>query len=168
MSQTKTPESKTGKNPRVSKGEKKHLCHIHDEVGSWEENYIRQKVCVNDEDLTEHTDGKYYCLFHLPEAEGKKEKFKKKFKERIQKIEASIKDSEKKDEETTTPSKKGLNYDFRYVYFPAERNFSKYNFKTYADFISATFTAEANFSSATFTSNANFSEATFTSNANFS
>ena len=134
MSQTKTPESKTGRNPRVSKGEKKHLCHIHDEVREFWIDEIRQNVCVTDEDLTEHTDGKYYCLFHLPEAEGKKEKFEKKFKERIQKIEESIKDSEKKDEETTTPSKKGLKYDFRYVYFPARINFSKYNFKTSADF----------------------------------
>ena len=143
MSQTKTPESKTGRNPRVSKDEKKHLCHIHDKVYKVGIDEIRQNVCVNDEDLTEHTDGKYYCLFHLPEAEGKKEKFEKKFKERIQKIEKSIKDSEKKDEETTTPSKEGLNYDFRYVYFPAEINFSEYNFKTFANFRSATFSAYA-------------------------
>ena len=136
-------------------------------------------MCVNDEDLTEHTDGKYYCLFHLPEVEGKKEKFEKKFKERIQKIEASIKDSEKKDEETTTPSKEGLNYDFRYVYFPAEINFSKYNFKTSANFsigniyvrrlfqLRQHLRQHAYFSSATFTANADFSSATFTADADF-
>jgi hypothetical protein len=50
-----------------AKSEEKPQCHIHDKVRSWQIEDIRKNVCVKESDfpLTEHTDGKHYCLAAL-------------------------------------------------------------------------------------------------------
>ncbi len=142
-------------------------CRIHDKVEVWEVDDIRANVCCNDEPPTEHTDGKHYCLFHLPTKE-KAEKFAVKFKERLEKIEKELKRVENLPEEEREAERWKIRYDFRYVWFPSWVSFSRYKFSAVAYFSSATFSADAYFSEATFSAVADFSSATFSAVADFS
>ena len=164
MPQNDNPETRAKSS--ASKEKTKHLCHIHDKVGSWEVDDIRENVCVNDEKLKEF-EGKHYCLFHLPSKDKDIAKFEEKFRARLKAVEDKIAEIEKLPEDEQAEAKSGISYDFRYVWFPSELNFINYKFTADADFSSATFTADAYFSAATFTADAYFSSATFTADAYF-
>lgn len=174
MSQNENPEtrqkrvkSKTAVKPRADKVEIKRLCRIHDKVRNWEVDDIRQNVCVNDEELIEHDDGEYYCLFHLPTTEKNWEKFDKKFYERLKIIEEKITLIENP-ADAKEPAKQEITYDFQYVFFPSYLDLGGYKFSVNAYFSSATFSAGAFFRGATFSANADFSSATFAAYVNFS
>ena len=180
---TRKPATESAANPEKAKRQKKAAqknqpsqagveempqCHIHDEVQVWDNvDEIRANVCCNDEPPTEHTDSKYYCLFHLP-AKEKAEKFEEKFKERLEKIKEKLKRVENLPEEEREAERRKISYDFRYAWFPALVNFSQYKFSADAYFSLATFSADAYFSSATFSAYAYFSSATFSAYAYFS
>lgn len=158
------PQAKKGKNPRVSKGAEKLQCHIHDKVYESEDEDIRKNVCVNDEPLKKHTDGKHYCLFHLPTKEKNVAKFEEIFKARLDLVSKEIEElPEKKSEE----AKRKISYDFRYVWFPSRVDFHYYNFKVLANFTSATFSDYAYFGSTIFSGHVYFNSATFSSGGGF-
>ncbi|MCD9188147.1 MAG: pentapeptide repeat-containing protein [Pyrinomonadaceae bacterium] len=171
-----TPEESTATQPPQEK-----FCHIHDKVGDWEVDGIRENVCVsaneaNEYGLKEHLnefEGKHYCLFHLPTKEKDIAKFEEIFQARLEKtdkqcaeIEAVFPNGE--DKQNEAKSKRNIKYDFRYVWFPSEVKFYNRKFSASADFRSATFSADANFSSATFSASADFRSATFSADAYFS
>ncbi|MFN0139623.1 MAG: pentapeptide repeat-containing protein [Pyrinomonadaceae bacterium] len=147
--------------------EAKTLCHIHDDVGGFEVDDIREKVCVNDEPLSEF-EGKQYCLFHLPTVDKDVEKFEEIFKARLEAVESKSAEIDKLPEGEQADAKEGFSYYFRYVWFPSKVELNKYNFSAEADFKSATFSAEADFISATFSGYANFTSATFSDGVYFS
>jgi len=172
------PQEKKGKNPRAGKDaktknapaakiEESPQCHIHNKVRGWEVNKIRENVCVTVEPLTKHTDGKYYCLFHLPVKEKDIAKFEKIFKMRLNEAEKEAAKIEALCEDELDKSKEGFYYDFRYVWFPSEVRLINYNFLAEADFKSATFTANAYFIFAIFSAGADFSLTTFTAGVDF-
>ena len=144
MSQTENPETRAKSSAPKEKPEP--LCHIHDQVFNLVVDYIREYVCVNDEELTEF-EGKHYCLFHLPTKDKDIEKFKEKFNERLKAVEDKIAEIEKLPEEEQEKAKANISYDFRYVWFPSVVILAKKQFKVAANFSYATFTAEAYFSS---------------------
>jgi hypothetical protein len=144
-------------------------CHIHDQVGEWEVDDIRENVCVkvSDHHFSKHTDGKYYCVFHLPPTEEKDAKtFEKIFRARLNSVEEKLATIEKLPEEERREAREKISYDFRYVRFPAVY-LSGYKFEAWANFRSATFSADAYFSLATFSAYADFSSATFSARASF-
>ena len=154
-------------------------CHVHDKVGFWEAENIRQNVCVNDLPLNEHTDGKPYCLFHLPTQDKDIDKFEESFRARLDTVEQKLAAIEELPGEEREESESELSYDFRYVWFPAqvtlvnykfqvEAKFSSATFSSHADFFSARFSSDTYFSSATFSSSTDFSSATFSSETDFS
>ncbi len=187
------PPATKGRNPRVSKDAEIPNCHIHDNVGNVEAINIREKVCVKEEyfSLTKHSDGKYYCLFHLPTKEKNITKFEEIFELRLQNVHEQIAEIEKLQIiEQQNQAKGKLSHDYRYVWFPSwfnffsertievEVDFSNATFMAKTDFWSTTFlgmanfnstifSAQTNFNSATFNSDANFNSATFTSDASF-
>jgi len=179
-----------GRNPRVSKGvkaenipadkiEEQPQCHIHDKVEDDQVENIRENVCVKEFDypLIKHTDGKQYCLFHLPTKEKDIEKFEKFFKTRLNSVKEGIAKIKELPKEECEEAKRLLSYDFRYVWFPSVNlmlyefqvtaNFGSATFSSIAFFMSATFSAYTDFSLARFLSLANFRAATFSSDADF-
>ena len=153
----------------TAKSEEKRQCHVHDKVGDWQIEDIREKVCVKESDfpLKEHTDGKHYCLFHLPTKEKDAGRFEEIFRARLQAVEEKITAVEKLPEDEQAVAKRGVYYNFRYVWFPSKVNLRHYKFSAVADFDSATFSANADFRLATFSDFAYFSKATFSNDANF-
>jgi hypothetical protein len=171
------PPEKKGKTPRASKGtktknapapkiEEPPQCHIHEEVWDFLVLTIRERVCVNDEPLTEF-EGENYCLFHLPTKKKDIAKFKEKFRARIKKVEDEIAAIEELSEEKQIKAKHNIGYEFIYVWFPVEVNFNHYKFDAAINFMWATFSDTASFQSATFSSDASFLSATFSSGAYF-
>lgn len=150
------------------KSEEKPQCHVHERVYRESIEDIHEKVCVKEADfpLTKHTDGKYYCLFHLPIEEKDAERFEEIFRSRLNAVEEKItaheKLSEKEKAEIESPR-----YDFSYVWFPSEVVLSDYKFSASVHFNSATFSALATFSGATFSSGAYFNRTTFSAEAFF-
>ena len=167
-----------------------HLCHIHDHIQERDDiNDVRENVCRNLA-TTEHIDGKYYCLLHLP-TKDKAEKFNFVFEARLKEIDdkvAKIEADFPEDKYEQATQKNNLTYDFRYVWLPANVNrlrnysvranfgwatfsaaadFRSVTFSAAADFRSVTFFADANFSSVTFSADAVFYSATFSADANF-
>ena len=128
-----------------------HLCHIHDHIQERDDiNDVRENVCRNLA-TTEHIDGKYYCLLHLP-TKDKAEKFNFVFEARLKEIDdkvAKIEADFPEDKDKQATQKNNLTYDFRYVWFPAIFN-GKRKYLVTANFSSATFSAAADFSSAKF------------------
>ncbi len=167
-----TPEE-TAKPKRIRKPKEavKHLCHVHIECDVNDRKDINKSVC-RDLETIEHTDGKHYCLLHLPTKEKDIEKFKQVFEERLHehddtivKIEAKFPDDKDKQYEAIMEQK--IDYDFRYVCFPSKVDLIEHNFKALADFSSATFSGNADFSSTTFGGFTNFSSAIFSSSTTF-
>lgn len=145
-------------------------CHIHEEVGSWKSK-IREKICVREDEhpLTKHVDGKYYCLFHLPNKDkNKNREFEKIFQARLNAVEAEIAEKKKLPKEEWKAAKKEISYDFRFVWFPSTINLAQYEFDAATYFRLATFAADVNFKGAKFSSTANFVGVKFSSHANFS
>lgn len=159
------PQKQTGREPRASKGAEKPRCHIHDAVQDWELYKIRQKVCVNDLELIRHTDGKYYCLFHLPTKDKDIITFEELLRARLVSLKQEVPAVEGPSEEEGDSAKR---YDFRYLWFPSFANFGAFSFDAFANFKSATFSDDGYFSSATFSADADFSETTFSVDADFS
>ena len=151
----KNPPNTKGRNPRVSKDAKEAApdskieaqpkCHIHDKVEDWEVDEIRENVCVNDEPLTKHTDGKHYCLFHLPTKDKDIAKFEEIFRARLDAVKKKVAEIEKLPEEKRAKEKRKLKYDFHYVWFPSDVYLINYKFAAVAYFSSATFAAVACF-----------------------
>jgi hypothetical protein len=164
-----TPEE-TVKPKQTRKAKEQHVCHISDEC-KYEHQSIHKAVC-RDLETTEHIDGNRYCLLHLPTKEKDIEKFGQVFQERLHEHDDAIAKIEadflyNKDKQDEAKRGQGINYDFRYVWFPLSINFSKKTFSGKSDFKSATFSGYADFSSATFSGYADFSSATFSGYASF-
>jgi Pentapeptide repeats (9 copies) len=163
-----TPEETVKpKRTRQPKEEVKHLCHVHDNCSDVIKKLVRRSVCQNVE-ITEHTDGKHYCLLHLPTKEKDADKFQQIIDQRfdevaakVAKIEAELPEADWKE------AKAKLRYDFACVWFPQDCNFKKKIFSGDADFSLATFSGDADFISATFSGYAYFRSATFIGYANF-
>ncbi len=161
-----TPEETVKlKRTRKPKEEVKHLCHVHDKCG--DRQSIHKSVC-RELKTTEHTDGKHYCLLHLPTKDKDANKVQliiderfDEVAERIKKIEAEL------PEDDWEEAKAKLDYDFRYVWFPEDISFHDKTFSGSADFSSAIFSGYAYFSLATFSGSANFNSATFKNEVSF-
>lgn len=159
------PQKQTNKSTSASNGEKPQ-CRIHANWAVVGADDIREKVCVNDLPLMEHTDGNHYCLFHLPTNDKHVEKFREVFNFRLDA-------ADKKISKTEEPAKEGreaggLSYDFRFVWFPSGVDLSNRTFAADANFSFAIFSVGAYFGSATFSANVYFRRATFSANADFS
>jgi hypothetical protein len=159
---TRKPRQKT----TAKKTEETPLCHIHDKVIYQDIFYIRQDVCFNDEPLTEF-EGKYYCLFHLPDKQKDSIKFGEIISERVKSIEAKIIAAEELPEDKRNNELKKISYDFRFVWFPDVMFFNMYHFKVGVFFNSATFSADTYFIYTTFSADADFNSATFLVDAYF-
>ncbi|HEV7645388.1 MAG TPA: pentapeptide repeat-containing protein [Pyrinomonadaceae bacterium] len=162
------PRKLSGKSSYISKSEKPQ-CHIHDKALNRDLDDIHQNVCVSEIEfpLAEYTDGKHYCLFHLPTKDKDPDLFGKTFKKRFHLVEEKIVEVENLSEEKRTDAKNNINYDFRYVWFPSNIELKGYRFGVEADFSSTTFSALALFDSATFIAVANFNSVTFHSPVTF-
>lgn len=146
------------------------LCYVHDEVEIYDVDEIRKNVCENglDNSLIEHTDGKYYCLLHLPTKEKNLDKFEGNFRTALFSVRrtlAKINDLPKNKQEK---AKDKVFYDFRYVYFPDYVDLREYEFEVNVDFSSATFLEGCNFKETVFSSSATFQSTKFLSYADFS
>lgn len=161
-----TPDKpKRTRKPKEQPPQVKHLCHVHDKCS--DQQSVQKDVC-RDLETVKHTDGKHYCLLHLPTKEKDVDKLQQIIDERfvevaegIAKIEAELPEVDWK------RAKAKLVYDYRYVWFPKDINFSDKTFNGDAYFISATFSGHAYFRSATFSGHADFNSATFRSSAYF-
>jgi hypothetical protein len=166
-----TPEE-TVKPKQSRKAKEVIICHVHDNCDKNDRQSIHDYVCRNLE-TTVHTDGKHYCLLHLPTIEKDIDKFNEEFQKRlhehddaISKIEDEFPDD--RDKQNTAKSEQGIDYNFRYVWFPNVVDLYEHNFKADAYFIWARFSGDTSFSSVTFSYSANFSSATFSSSGDFS
>jgi hypothetical protein len=166
-----TPEE-TVKPKRTRKPKEVIICHVHDNCDKNDRQSIHDYVCRNLE-TTVYTDGKHYCLLHLPTIEKDIDKFNEEFQKRlhehddaISKIEDEFPDD--RDKQNTAKSEQGIDYNFRYVWFPNVVDLYEHNFKADAYFIWASFSGDTSFSSVTFNYSANFSSATFSSSGDFS
>ncbi len=165
------PRKKTKiENPPISNGTEKLQCWIHDDVGdAVGSEELREKVCINDEPLTKHTDGNYYCLFHKPTKEKDIVKFEAKVQTRLKAVDNEFAIIEKllpKKEQEKAKIK--LSYDFQYVWFPSDVNFGENKFGVKANFSCATFSAKAYLIETTFSSDVDFHWAEFSADVNFS
>lgn len=153
------PQEKKGSNAQ---------CRIHDKVGIWEFEAIRENVCVKESDYPlQNTDGKYYCLFHLPTEEKDIDRFEEIFQTRLNSIKEKFAVVEELPEQEREKAKSALSYNFDYVWFPSGIYLREYNFLAVANFSSAIFSNGADFSSATFLSDAYFGSATFSAGTSF-
>lgn len=153
----------------VVKVKEQRQCHIHDKVGNVEAVRIREKVCVNENDdcLPNHTDGKYYCLFHLPTKEKDIPKFEEIYQTRLRTLWKQVDEIKKLPIQQQNQAKSKLAYDFPYVWFPSWVNLSELKFEVDANFYHATFSSQTDFWTATFERTANFNSATFYFEAKF-
>jgi hypothetical protein len=145
----------------------KHLCHVHDKCDDYARQSIRQSVC-RDLETTEHTDGKQYCLLHLPTKDKDIAKFEQIFKERLHEHDESIAIPDNKDAQVIVKREQEIDYDFRYVWFPSDSRFDHHNFKADANFSNAIFNGAASFYSCVFSRNARFTSVFFEAEADFS
>lgn len=163
-------EKSKGRNSRVNKDAGNLQCHIHDEVYSHSVNEIHKNVCVKGSDypLWKHSDGKYYCLFHIPVQKKNTAKFKEIFQSRLDSVKQKAAEIEELSEEGREEAKRELSYDFRYVWFPSRVDLANYKFQAHINFSGATFSGESYFVEATFSTNADFIGTNFLSNSYFS
>jgi len=179
MPQAKNPEQTPkpkGRNPRVSKEAKQIVlinpieeqpkCHVHNEVGGWEVESIRENVCVKDEPLTKF-EGKYYCLFHLPITDKNIEKFEETFRARLKAVEVKLSTAEKTFEEAKEHNKLEIFYDFRYLWIPSKLDLRFYNFLAHTNFRNVTFADDVDFSLSRFASSVDFYSTTFIGDSEF-
>jgi hypothetical protein len=125
-------------------------CHVHDTCNNNERQSIHKYVCRKLK-TTQHIDGNYYCLLHLPtktknNASGKSrvKQFESLFRRRLHEAKS-----------------KYISYDFRYVWFPSVVSLMRHEFELDTNFSSATFNGAVNFMKATFMCPTNFSSAKF-------
>lgn len=134
----------------MPKKKPQNICHVRDEIRSWDDvDAIREKVC-RDLPTAEHTDGNNYCILHKPAKEKDLELFQQTIDRRIAEIAQQIEELEKLPADEQKVENAELLYDFRYVWFPADVSFVNRHFKAPADFSSATFSSAAYFRAATF------------------
>ena len=162
MPETENPKTRKQRQKTTAKKTvKTPLCQIHDKLNYWDDDDIRANVCYDEEPLTEFN-GKYYCLFHLPNKEKNVNgKFDEKFSERLKAIEAEITRAEELPEEKSKQKLREISYDFRFVWFPSDISFKNYHFKVRTDFSSATFSDMVYFGLARFIADADFSNTKF-------
>jgi uncharacterized protein YjbI with pentapeptide repeats len=160
-------QKRKGSSPTVSKGEKPQ-CHIHDNVKDDEVDDVRQSVCVNKLALAEHTDGKHYCLFHLPTTEKDIEKFLEIFNARLESADTEVSKTDDLPDGKLEVALGELSGNFKYVWFPCAVYLKNQVFESYADFRGATFSALADFRKVTFSGSAYFNSAAFFADADFS
>jgi len=159
-------QNQTGEALSASKGEIPQ-CHIHDKTSVAEAIDIRNNVCTNDLALIAHTDGKYYCLFHLPTKNKDVATFERVFRDRLNLIDIGVANTRALSREERQDPQQKLFYDFRYVWFPSEVIAVDKTFKVKTDFGRATFLIGANFKSATFSADVSFSHAIFLDEVSF-
>lgn len=181
MPEPKNPKPRTTRQKKTAKQPlKENLCHIHDKVGGWEVDDIRENVCVSVEEaekyeLREHItqfEGKHYCLFHLPIKEKDNAKFEAIFQDRLEKTDKQcdlIKNEYHDNQIKLKESKKERNiiYDFRYMFFPSKVKLTNHEFRAKVVFKFANFNESANFNSAVFEESVNFDSTVFEKKANF-
>lgn len=162
MNKPETPKTTT------QKPQPKPLCHIHDKVNeALEGDTIRRDVCVNDEDFIKHTNGNYYCLFHLPSKEKNIEKFKKVFEYRIKEVESKIDEIEKLPEDDRDQAKQSVYHDFRYVWFPTSIDLSGKRIRVLAVFDASVFSSDCSFRKTIFENQTTFYSTEFRSDVSF-
>jgi hypothetical protein len=163
------PPEKKGKNLRESKSTEKPRCDIQDKIVEGWRDEIRENICVKESEhpLTKYTNGKYYCLFHLPTQEKDITKFEEIFQTRLKEVEEKISAIRELPKDKQIFAKIKISYDFRYVWFPSDVNLENYKFEVRAFFISAIFSTRALFNSAIFSDYASFQHAIFSSYASF-
>jgi Pentapeptide repeats (9 copies) len=158
-------------------------CHISDDIHA-KNRYlndvddVRAKVCF-DLSRIKHTDGKHYCILHLPSKDKNESLFNSVLQARLGIVENEFINIESNlSEFQKSEAKSKLKYDFRYVWFSKEANFSKHIFVANLDFSDAVFNngaffnnsvllAEARFVGTNFKESAKFSGTKFIANANF-
>jgi hypothetical protein len=162
-------DAQTPDKPKQTRQPKKeHLCYVHDKCDDYNRKSIHKSVC-RDLETTEHTNGKHYCLLHLPTKEKDADKFQQIIDERfdgvakgIVKIEAELPEADWKE------AKAKLRYDCRFVWFHQDIIFHEKTFGGCVNFSFANFNGLASFSSATFSGDAYFDSTVFKCSANFS
>lgn len=145
----------------------KPICHIHDEAEGYDDDEIRANVCVNDEPFTKHSDGNYYCLFHLPSENKDVEKFEQIFRERLGAVEIKLLAITELPEQKQEDAKNEITYDFNFVWFPSVVDLCGYTFSADVYFNSATFLWGVDFDAATFSGATYFRSAKFSADALF-
>lgn len=146
-------------------------CHISDKVMSSPDilldiEAIPGSIC-HDRETSKHSDGKHYCFLHLPFKEKDIAEFDGIINAYLKEVEEKVAETEKLPEDEREEPKEAISYDFRYVWFPKDRNFSRYKFLAYVDFSGAVFSGGASFKSSTFLDSADFISAAFSENADF-
>jgi len=152
----------------VGKAKNQHECRIHKTTIFFNADDIRREVCVSDIPFLKHSDGNYYCLFHLPTTDKDIVKFNEIFQIRLDEVKQRIADIEKLPEHQQEREKSKIFYNFRYVYFPSRVDFQDACFSVAVSFKEATFSGPINFQSAKFLQNAEFRAASFLTENDFS
>jgi hypothetical protein len=147
---------------------KQRRCYISESVKDEQEiEDIHRNVCFKeDKSKFIKCGGNYYCLFHLPR-KNKRERFRKKFEDRIEKIKRKVAETDVLPKIIRKKAINKLAYDFRYVYFPEKVSLEGHEFEVAVDFSSAEFTGAVSFCSAVFFQDVKFSSTVFHENANF-
>jgi len=145
----------------------KEPCHIHETFPIPDEENVRHKVCQT-LPTEKHTDGYYYCLLHLPDANKDYSDFNLIVNTRFGNIDNEISSIKLKpiSEESKKIELNDIVFDFRYVYFPKGVHFNKKVFKANADF-GWTIFQKIFFNFAIFEKSANFTSAKFTEYVTF-
>lgn len=162
-----TPET----TPQAKRQKKHILCYVHEKAQNHDLVRVNKFVCRKLK-TTKHTDGKYYCLLHLPTTQKNINEFNKLIESRIEEVDkkvAKIETDFPNDEEMQNKAKNKweLFYDFSYVWFPKPISFLDKTFKDYVYFSSATFCGYADFRSAKFERDTYFNDISFKDSALF-
>lgn len=147
-------------------------CYVYDNCEEDDLQSVRKYVC-RDLGTTQHTDGKHYCLLHLPTKDKDVDKeFEKEFRKRLHEHDAKIANIEAefpndKEKQLQTIREKGIINNFSYIWFPSRIDLKEHNFKATTSFRLATFSATASFISATFSGYTDFSSVNFSESSSF-
>lgn len=145
--------------------QQKMQCHVHDRAEN-DIASIRVKIC-RELSLVNHTDGKYYCILHLPTKEKDIAMFEEVFQARLDEVKHQEHEIEKLSKGKYSEAKHSFSYDFRFVWFPSKVILTNHEFKVFADFSSVTFAEFVSLKFSKFEASANFRFATFEKTADF-
>lgn len=146
----------------------KKPCEVSANLSAWDSMLerdveIRELVC-RDIATIRHSDGKYYCLLHLPVDEKDLNEFRNIINTR--KNEAERVRAEKASDDSEEPPVT-VELDLRYVYFPAQTSIIGGEFQSRVNLKNSVFSSDADFSSVIFSGYVDFSEAVFSGKGNF-
>lgn len=148
-------------------------CHVSPQIDDKDASLsdresVQAAVCGN-LNTYKHTDGNSYCILHLPSAEKPSALFESALADKISAVEGRFSQINKDlAKALQMEAVSQLKYDFRYVWFPTDKNFSKRIFVAKVDFSGAVFNGAAFFKSSTFAREARFVGTRFTERAIFS